>query len=219
MADNIESKAWDWSLVSAESWNEVSEEFLPIALKWKNLGKHAALDLGCGRGRHSLFLAGMGFEVTAVDLSPEGISQLREQARREKLEKNITALVCDMLELPFSPGQFDCVIAFHAIYHTDYRGLKTVVSGITEFLEDSGRLFTTFNSKSSPSFTNPAFEHVDDYTIIKSQGLEKGIPHAYLDYDDILKLLADFRILKIQHIRDFPPRGNGTHYFVEAEKK
>jgi SAM-dependent methyltransferase len=39
-----------------------------------------ALDLGCGPGRNSLFLASLGFEVDAVDLSPAAIGWARDRA-------------------------------------------------------------------------------------------------------------------------------------------
>ena len=219
MTGNIESRAWDWSLVPPDSWTEVSDEFLPVALRWKKLQKRTVLDLGCGRGRHSLFLAAMGFEVTAVDLSSQGIDQLEKQARRLNLDKNIKTLVCDMLELPFNKGTFDCVLAFNSIYHTDYTGLKIIVANIADFLTNSGQLYVTFSSKHSPSYTSPTNRVVDNFTIIKTQGIETGIPHTYLDYDDILNLMSDFRILKILHIQGFSARGTSFHYFVEAEKK
>jgi len=219
MTENMESKAWDWSLISEDSWNEVSDEFLPVALRWKKLEKRTVLDLGCGRGRHSIFLAEMGFTVTAVDLSPEGIDQLEKRARQKNVDTNIKTLVCDMLELPFDTGAFDCVLAFHSIYHTDYEGLKNICTNITDYLNDSGQVFITFNSKSKQPFTNPIYKKIDDFTVIKTQGIEKGIPHTYLDYDEILNLMSDYQILKIQHIQDFRSRGTSFHYFVEAVKK
>jgi ubiquinone/menaquinone biosynthesis C-methylase UbiE len=161
----------------------------------------------------------MGFKVTATDLSQDGIHQLNEQARKKNLEGNITTLVCDMLDLPFNNDQFDCVLAFNSIYHTDYRGLKGIISKITNFLRDSGGLYITFNSKSNQSYRDPANERIDEYTIIKTQGVEKGIPHTHLEYKDVIDLLSDYKIVKIQHIQDFNHRGDSYHYFVEAEKK
>ncbi|GAA2388365.1 class I SAM-dependent methyltransferase [Streptomyces glaucosporus] len=40
-----------------------------------------ALDLGCGPGRNALHLASLGFEVDAVDLSPEAVAWAEERAR------------------------------------------------------------------------------------------------------------------------------------------
>lgn len=218
MTDNIESKAWNWSIVPDNSWNKVSDEFLPVALRWQNLGKRTVLDIGCGRGRHALHLAEMGFKVTATDLSSDGITQLNEQARQKNLEYNIDTLVCDMLGLPFEKGQFDCVLAYHSVFHTDYSGLKNIIDNITHYLTDSGSLYITFNSKANRAYRDPANHRIDDYTIIKTQGFEKGIPHTHLEYEDVVALLSDYKILKIQHIEDFYHRGDSFHYFVEAEK-
>jgi len=42
-------------------------------------GKHA-LDIACGNGRHSKYLASLGFEVDALDISSVAIAQLQDQA-------------------------------------------------------------------------------------------------------------------------------------------
>jgi len=213
------SRGWDWSLVSDDFWNKVSDEFLPVAYRWKNLKKKTVLDIGCGRGRHSLFLAELGFNVTATDISPEGIEQLRKEAKKRKLESKIKTLVCDMLELPFENNTFDGVLGFHSIYHTDYAGLKTVIARITDILKESGQLYITFNSKSNPSFHVSDNTVIDEYTVIRHFGLEEGIPHTFLEYDDIIELLADYRILKMQQIQDYFDKRTSIHFFVEAEKK
>jgi SAM-dependent methyltransferase len=215
----VTSKGWNWSQVKEKYWSEVSDEFLPVALRWKEHGYSTVLDLGCGRGRHTLFLAELGFQVTAVDLSPEGIDQLSSSARKRNLENNITTLVCDMLELPFEKNTFDCVLGFHSLYHTDFAGLTTVVSTVTRVLKESGQLYITFNSKHNPSFRVDDNEVVDDYTIIRHYGLEEGIPHTFLDYEDIVELLAGYEITKIQQIRDYFDNITSIHFFVEAEKK
>jgi len=213
------SKGWDWSQVDKSRWTRASDEFLPVALRWKELNKQTVLDIGCGRGRHSLFLAEMGFDVTATDISPEGIAQLEEEAKRRKLENKIQTLVCDMLEIPFKNDTFDCVLGFLSITHTDYAGLKKLVSKITDMLKKSGRIYVTFNSKNSPAFLEKSNVKIDDYTIIKTRGLEKDIPHTYLEYNDVIKLLVNFNILKVQQIYDYYENRTSIHFFVEAEKK
>lgn len=215
---SITSKGWDWSRVSENYWNKASDEFLPVALRWKELKKKTVLDIGCGRGRHSLFLAEMGFDVTATDISPEGIEQLQKEAKKRKLDGRIKTLVCDMLELPFKKNSFDCVLGFHSIFHTDYAGLKKVIRKITGMLKENGQLYITFNSKSNPSFRAGDNTVVDDYTIIRHRGIEEGVPHTFLEHKDIVELLADYKILKLQQIQDYFEDITSIHFFVEAEK-
>jgi ubiquinone/menaquinone biosynthesis C-methylase UbiE len=161
----------------------------------------------------------MGFDVTATDISPEGIEQLNETAKERKLESKIKTLVCDMLELPFERNTFDAALAFHSIYHTDYAGLKKVIGRITGLLKESGQLYITFNSKNNPSFHVSDNEIIDEYTIIRHFEQEEGIPHTFLDYDDLIELLADYKILKMQQIQDYFDKRTSIHFFVEAEKK
>ena len=39
------------------------------------------LDLACGRGRHSIYLAGLGYQVTGADLSPKNIEAAKLHER------------------------------------------------------------------------------------------------------------------------------------------
>ena len=73
----IASKGFDWDLMDRAFWETVADEFIPVALRWREKQHQTVLDLGCGLGRNAFFLAEMGFTVTAVDLSPSGIVRLR----------------------------------------------------------------------------------------------------------------------------------------------
>lgn len=55
------------------------------------------LDLGCGRGRHSIALAQRGYQVTGVDLSDAAIQKARNLAEREGLD-DLHFTVGDMRE-------------------------------------------------------------------------------------------------------------------------
>ena len=47
-----------------------------------------ALDVACGAGRNSIFLAQSGFQVDAIDISPEGLRKARQQAENLGLSIN-----------------------------------------------------------------------------------------------------------------------------------
>jgi len=64
------------------------------------------LDLACGKGRHSRFLAAHGFDVTGIDISPESI-HFAQQYEGERLH----FAVHDM-RLPFWVNYFDYVFNF-----------------------------------------------------------------------------------------------------------
>jgi 2-polyprenyl-3-methyl-5-hydroxy-6-metoxy-1,4-benzoquinol methylase len=51
-----------------------------------------ALDLGCGQGRNALWLAGLGFTVTGLDLSPVAVAQANETARERGLDATFEAV-------------------------------------------------------------------------------------------------------------------------------
>ena len=92
----IQHKGWDWDAVKSESWNEISEEFLPVALSWVRK-YHSVLDIGTGKGRHAFFFAKNGFKASAIDLSESSITYVKEQIKEKGLD-NIDARVEDMTE-------------------------------------------------------------------------------------------------------------------------
>lgn len=163
-----ESMGWNWDEMDGPQWNAVSDEFLPVALRWKDRGHRRVLDLGCGVGRHALFMAELGMVVTASDISRTG--------------------------------------------------LRAVIGSVGRWLRIGGDFFVTFNSKRSPSFRRSGDERLDSCSVVKRDGPEAGIPHTFVDYEDIVGLLSEFEILRARLIQDISDGGRhiGWHYFVEA---
>jgi SAM-dependent methyltransferase len=73
-----------------------------------------AIDLPCGLGRNSIWLAMQGYEVVSADLNARSVQRLKELAEREQLS-SIFAVVLDARNtLPFSDGAFDlCAMVHH----------------------------------------------------------------------------------------------------------
>ncbi|WP_301099618.1 SAM-dependent methyltransferase TehB, partial [Otariodibacter sp.] len=67
------------------------------------------LDLGCGRGRNSLFLNLLGFDVTSVDFNSESIAFLNHVIERDKI-KNLNTGVYDINEATIE-GEFDLIVS------------------------------------------------------------------------------------------------------------
>jgi len=71
-----------------------------------------ALDLACGPGRHALYLAQMGWQVTAVDAAAAAVELLRKRAA--ELHVSVDARVADLEAGGFTiePDAYDLICDF-----------------------------------------------------------------------------------------------------------
>lgn len=215
----IKSKEWNWELNKEDFWKKPFIESYYYGNIWKEKGFNNILDLGCGLGRHAILFGKMGFEVNACDLSEYAINHLNEWSKKENL--NINTKVCNMLDLKYNDNSFDCIFSYHVISHTDTIGARKVFSEIKRVLKPNGEVFLTLCSKDTWSFKEAGFPHIDPNTIVKTDdGPEKGIPHFYVDLDDLKELLNGFEIINIRHIDDIfytDKFNHSKHYFIYAK--
>ncbi len=93
-----------------------------------------ALDLGCGTGRHALWLASAGARVTAVDFS-EG---MLVRARGKPDAGRVRFLAHDLYRpLPFADGTFDLVVSGLVLEHL--RALDPFLAEARRVLRPAGR--------------------------------------------------------------------------------
>jgi len=74
------------------------------------------LDVGCGTGSNSVWMAGQGFEVVGIDLAPLAIERAEERARAAGV--SVRFAVADVLQLPDLGGPFDFFFdrgCYHAV--------------------------------------------------------------------------------------------------------
>lgn len=213
------SKAWDWKKNDENIWLEPSEESFYFCHIWGKSGYKDVLDFGCGLGRHSILFAKNDFNVSAFDLSQEGIEHLKNWSNEENL--SIKMQVADMLSLPYEDKSFDCIFAYHVVSHTTTEGIKQIINEIERILKDKGELYITLCSKETWSFNHPEFPKIDNNTVQKIGGIEDGIPHFFVELDDIFELFKNFEIKNIRHTDDCYFSGkkqNSKHYFILAKK-
>jgi SAM-dependent methyltransferase len=66
-----------------------------------------ALDLGCGTGVFSVFLAKHGYQVTGLDFIPKAVTMARERAEKENVD--VTLVLANLLEWDANQ-QFDLIL-------------------------------------------------------------------------------------------------------------
>jgi tellurite methyltransferase len=110
----------------------------------RQLSSPLALDLACGRGRNSFFLAEAGFKVTAVDISETGLSMLRQEAMMRKLD--IRTIEADLDSMPgLLAGN-----TFNTIIIINFRPAASFLQELPKLLNADGTLlWCSFNEKQS----------------------------------------------------------------------
>lgn len=121
-------------------WPEL--EPTPHVERWvRRLGPgrgRAALDLGCGEGRHTILLARGGYDVTALDLEPLALRKARARVREAGVPARLVA--GDALDLRFREAAFDLVLDYGCFHHVVTRDWARYRRGIARVLRSGGHL-------------------------------------------------------------------------------
>jgi len=137
----------------------------------------AALDLGCGRGRHTLLLLELGYNVTAID---------RDNAALAELERRVPVAARDRLrtlchDLETSPGsvtwpeaiagqRFGAVLVVNYLY-------RPMLSQLVALLEDDGVLIFEAWAQGNEAYACPKDAQVlADRSLRPNELLEMALP-------------------------------------------
>jgi SAM-dependent methyltransferase len=90
------------------------------------------LDLGCGEGRLSRDLKGLGHSVVGVDAAQTMVAAARDA------DAEIDVQLADAAALPFGESEFDLVIAFMSLQ--DVEDIEGTIGECARVLEDGGRI-------------------------------------------------------------------------------
>lgn len=95
-----------------------------------------ALDIGSGEGRNAMWLAGLGWRVTAVDFSTVAVDRARQLAERQGV--TVDWVVADLRDYQPTPGAFDAVVV--AYLHLPPAELNVVLGRAAQALAPGGRI-------------------------------------------------------------------------------
>jgi SAM-dependent methyltransferase len=107
-----------------------------------------AADIGCGKGRNSIYLARQGLHVTAMDFTPNAIRQLQETAAEQGLSDQIRPIVQDITDpWPVAEGSMDLVIDAFCFKHiTGHAARVSYKEQLLRALRSRGHYMISFAS-------------------------------------------------------------------------
>jgi len=155
---------------------------------FREKGYRRVLDLACGTGRHSLYLASQGFDVYATDAAGTGIEITQEKAARAGLD--VRCSVHDMRTIPLADGFFDAVVCTWSIHHGHMADIERTVAEVYRVLRPGGTAVIDV-----PSITTWDCGHgreIEPGTWIEVNEEERDVPHHYFTRPEVLKLFARF---------------------------
>jgi len=128
----MDSHGWDARYEANELvWSAEPNVFLPPIVERLKVG--TALDLACGEGRNTIWLARLGWEATGVDYSPVGIEKAREIAN----ETDVEWIVADVTT--YVPDRtFDLVMIIYV--HIDPADMQALFENAIAALAPGGTL-------------------------------------------------------------------------------
>ena len=103
-------RAGDHAGADADPFLTQIEEYADLFPPRRRAGGPKALDLACGAGRNAVYLAERGWDVTACDISLEGLRKAQELARERDVRLK---LFCqDLATVVLPAAYFDLIICF-----------------------------------------------------------------------------------------------------------
>ena len=103
-----------------------------------------ALDLGCGDGRHTIFLALKNFIVFGVDNSPRGLKKIKDAIKNAKITKNIHLKKANLKTIRLKPNEFNLVICIRTLYEIGANGVKHIIKQAKRSTKPNGINYLAF---------------------------------------------------------------------------
>jgi SAM-dependent methyltransferase len=128
----VRAQEWDERYAEQRQWS--AEPNALVAELLDGLPPGAAVDLAAGEGRHALWLADRGWQVTAVDFSATGLDRGRQQPGAER----VTWVAADVLGWDAPPESLDLVLV--AYLHLPEDDTVALLRRAVGWLRPGGRL-------------------------------------------------------------------------------
>ncbi|WP_101829649.1 class I SAM-dependent methyltransferase [Frankia canadensis] len=120
------TEMWERFYTESEPWSGRANPALvdELAERPSPAGPGTALDLGCGTGGDAIWLAGQGWRVDAVDISPTALERAAGAARAAGVDDRIR-WACHNLDADFPAGAWDLVTTsyLHSPVRLDREGI------------------------------------------------------------------------------------------------
>jgi SAM-dependent methyltransferase len=184
-------KYWRDEAYVARNWLDPDPDIVRLSHPMKDRKVQRVLDLGCGVGRHLVYLSGQGFETHGLDISAAGVERCQKELAQHQLQA--TVQVADMFTIPYPDQWFDWVLSVQVIYHTTAAALQQAIRHVRDKLRPGGFFYVTFPPVDNISADSG--QEVEPRTYLKEEDGEPLL-HHYVISAEIDELMSGFTMLE-----------------------
>lgn len=112
------------------------------------------IDLGCGDGRDSLYLARNGLRVTAVDTSEVGLKKLMTFAEKNGIADLINTVCADVRYWTYPESKYELMIAVTIFDHLPREQVKPVFRRAAQSIIKGGIFLAKVHTIKDPGYTH-----------------------------------------------------------------
>ena len=105
------------------------------------------LDFACGSGENGIYAASCGSDVIGIDISPDGVKNARQNAKKFGLNERCSFEVMDGEAMTFESDCFDCAVEYGALHHVD---LDAALSELARVMKPNAKMMCVEAMRHNP---------------------------------------------------------------------
>jgi SAM-dependent methyltransferase len=179
--------------------------------EWPSIEKEAldyvsgrVLDIGCGAGRHALYLQGKGFDITGIDISPLAIQVCKLRGLKK-------AMVMSIDETDFESNSFDTIIMMGNNFGLfgDFDKAHRLLNRFYDFTSDDALLI----AQSSDPYQTENPEHLEYHEYNRKRGRLPGQIRFRIRFRKYATSYYDYLLVSQDEMKDIV---NGTGWSIKS---
>ena len=177
------------------------------------------LDLGCGGGAHTWYMAREGFDVYAIDGSPSAIKQTERLLAMDQLSAHLQH--GDIKKLTYENNYFDAVLDCNAIQHNYWQDIQGIHREILRVLKPNGLLLSMMLSEDTTGTLQAEKLEENTFRGFNNPFITPNVLAHLFTQDSISFLMQEYVIDEMSQITRMNNNKHDciAHYILTARKK